>query len=99
MVRLVSRSLGDTVRYATHGSAKTAVTSRIAAQYAGYSRVTRDTVKALRVRPQPLMQITNPLITKKICTPRQPYEAAPVRAAGNRCFGDCPHAPATTPSR
>lgn len=72
MVRLTSASLGETVLYATTGRANTAVTMMIAAQYAGSSREARDAKKERSGRPQPLMQMTNPLITKKTCTPRQP---------------------------
>ncbi|MEU5886794.1 hypothetical protein ABZ835_08120 [Streptomyces sp. NPDC047461] len=41
-------------------------------QYAEYSRITRETKNCLGVRPQHDMQITKPLITKKISTPIQP---------------------------
>lgn len=50
----------------------TAVVKAIPNQYAGYRRMTRETKNSRGVRPQQDMQITKPLITKKISTPIQP---------------------------
>ena len=48
---------------------------RTQTQNAGYSRTTRLTKKSRGVRPQQLMQMTNPLIMKNSSTPSQPYPA------------------------
>lgn len=53
-------------------SIRTMVVNAMANQYAGYSRITRDVKNCLGLRPQQDMQITKPLITKKISTPIQP---------------------------
>jgi hypothetical protein len=97
-VRFTSASLGETASYATTGSAKTAVTRTTAAQYDGSSREAREAKNERRVRPQPLMQITKPLITKKTCTPRQPY-ANHVCSVGNCSRAELPQAPVTSPPR
>ncbi len=44
----------------------------MAAQYMGYSLVTREMKKSRGVRPHALMQMTNPLIRKKSSTPSRP---------------------------
>ncbi|MGX1120764.1 hypothetical protein RKD37_006127 [Streptomyces ambofaciens] len=44
----------------------------MAAQYIGYSRVTREMKKSRGVRPHALMQMTKPLMRKKSSTPRRP---------------------------
>jgi hypothetical protein len=44
-------------------------------QYSGYRRITRETKKSFGVRPQQDMQMTKPLMTKKISTPIQPKDA------------------------
>lgn len=44
------------------------------------------------------MQITKPLMMKKICTPSGPY-ASQVEALGNNLFGEAPQDLATSPPR
>lgn len=97
-MKLTRVSLGETVLNATIGSANTTVTRMMAAQYAGSSREAREAKNERSGRPQPLMQMTKPLITKNTWTPRQPYAKYPC-STGNWWRGEPPQAFATSPSR
>jgi hypothetical protein len=70
--------------HTTGYAVRTAAVKTTPNQYAGYSRITRDTKKSRGPRSQQDMQITKPLMTKKISTPSQPY-AANLQTPGMMC--------------
>ena len=52
-----------------HHHSSSAAVSSTHAQYAGYSRATRDAATSATVRPQAVMRMTNPLMTKNSSGP------------------------------